>query len=268
MRGDGAHAFGAAVDVQAGGADLASRTTPTRRRWPRRSPASRRSPGPGYAGVVRVAGAKMAKSAGNLVLVEELLADYPAAAVRLLILDRRWHEDWDYAARAGRGRRPAGSDRRGGGPSRTGPGGSRRRGRHRGAGRPRRRPRRPHGLAHRRNRRWPRRPFPRLPPRPLVTAPPRPGPPPRPPPRPGLGPAPACPAPAPSAAPGLYGQRNWEHMPQFLCPSHARRGLGGGGAGGREDGQDLGRAGAAHRGSRRSSVPRASGSPGRSSRSP
>ena len=66
----------------------------------------------------------MAKSAGNLVLVKELLADHPAAAVRLLILDRRWHEDWDYdrasldaaaarleriAAAAGRpGRHPAG----------------------------------------------------------------------------------------------------------------------------------------------------------------
>ena len=41
------HAFGAAVDVQAGGVTCASRTTPTRRRWPRRSPASPRSPGPG-----------------------------------------------------------------------------------------------------------------------------------------------------------------------------------------------------------------------------
>jgi cysteinyl-tRNA synthetase len=52
------------------------------------------------AGVVRVAGAKMAKSTGNLVLVREILAEYPAAAVRLLILDRPWNQDWDYA-RAG-----------------------------------------------------------------------------------------------------------------------------------------------------------------------
>ena len=29
-------------------------------------------------------------------LVGDLLAGYPAAAVRLLILDRRWDEDWDY----------------------------------------------------------------------------------------------------------------------------------------------------------------------------
>jgi cysteinyl-tRNA synthetase len=48
------------------------------------------------AGVVTVGGAKMAKSTGNLVLVSDLLADHSAAAVRLLILDRPWHEDWDY----------------------------------------------------------------------------------------------------------------------------------------------------------------------------
>jgi cysteinyl-tRNA synthetase len=38
----------------------------------------------------------MAKSAGNLVLVSDLVRDYPAAAVRLLILDRRWDADWDF----------------------------------------------------------------------------------------------------------------------------------------------------------------------------
>ena len=119
------YAFGAAVDVQAGGADL---------RFPHHaSQAALAETFTGVtpfararlnAGVVRVAGAKMAKSVGNLVLVKELLADYPAAAVRLLILDRRWYEDWDYdrasldaaaarleriAAAAGRpGRDPAG----------------------------------------------------------------------------------------------------------------------------------------------------------------
>jgi cysteinyl-tRNA synthetase len=40
-----------------------------------------------------VAGAKMAKSAGNLVLAGDLLEDYPGAAIRLLILDRRWDAD-------------------------------------------------------------------------------------------------------------------------------------------------------------------------------
>ena len=48
-------------------------------------------------GVVRVAGAKMAKSTGNLVLVSELLKEHSAAAVRLLILDRRWDQDWDFS---------------------------------------------------------------------------------------------------------------------------------------------------------------------------
>jgi cysteinyl-tRNA synthetase len=38
----------------------------------------------------------MAKSAGNLVLLDELLAGHPAAVVRLMILDRPWAESWDY----------------------------------------------------------------------------------------------------------------------------------------------------------------------------
>ena len=50
--------------------------------------------------MVRVAGAKMAKSAGNLVLVSDLLKEHSAAAIRLLILDRRWDQDWDFS-RAG-----------------------------------------------------------------------------------------------------------------------------------------------------------------------
>ncbi len=91
------HAFGPAVDVQAGGGDL---------RFPHHAcqaamaealtgvaPFARAGLN---AGTVRVAGAKMAKSAGNLVLVTDLLRDYPAAAIRLLILDRRWDRDWDY----------------------------------------------------------------------------------------------------------------------------------------------------------------------------
>ncbi len=92
------HEFGPAIDVQAGGGDL---------RFPHHAyqaalaeaftgvtPFSRARLN---AGVVQVAGAKMAKSAGNLVLVSELLKEYPAAAVRLLILDRRWDQDWDFS---------------------------------------------------------------------------------------------------------------------------------------------------------------------------
>ncbi|HEY7143681.1 MAG TPA: cysteine--tRNA ligase [Streptosporangiaceae bacterium] len=91
------HAFGPTVDVQAGGGDL---------RFPHHAyqaalaealtgvtPFARARL---QAGVVRIGGAKMAKSAGNLVLVRELLASYPAAAVRLLILGRPWAQDWDY----------------------------------------------------------------------------------------------------------------------------------------------------------------------------
>lgn len=47
-------------------------------------------------GTVTLDGAKMAKSVGNLVLVSELLSHYPAAAVRLLLLNRPWRQTWDF----------------------------------------------------------------------------------------------------------------------------------------------------------------------------
>jgi cysteinyl-tRNA synthetase len=50
-------------------------------------------------GMVRVNGAKMAKSTGNLVLVTDVLRDHPAAALRLCLLDRPWADSWDYATR-------------------------------------------------------------------------------------------------------------------------------------------------------------------------
>jgi cysteinyl-tRNA synthetase len=89
--------FGAGVDVHAGGADLRfphhayqaamaeafTGVRPYARAWL-------------HPGTVRVEGAKMAKSTGNLVLVRDLVDDHPAAAVRLMILDRPWSEDWDY----------------------------------------------------------------------------------------------------------------------------------------------------------------------------
>jgi cysteinyl-tRNA synthetase len=90
--------FGTGVDVHAGGADLRfphhayhaamaeafTGVRPYARTWL-------------HAGTVRIDGAKMAKSAGNLVLARDLLADHPAAAVRLMILDRPWHDDWEYS---------------------------------------------------------------------------------------------------------------------------------------------------------------------------
>jgi L-cysteine:1D-myo-inositol 2-amino-2-deoxy-alpha-D-glucopyranoside ligase len=48
-------------------------------------------------GTVSFAGAKMAKSTGNLVLVTDLLdADVPAAAIRLLLLNRSWGRPWEF----------------------------------------------------------------------------------------------------------------------------------------------------------------------------
>ncbi len=89
--------FGPAVDVHAGGLDLRfphhayhaamaeafTGVRPYARAW-------------FHAGVVTIGGAKMAKSAGNLILLDDLLAKYPAGAVRLMILDRPWGESWDY----------------------------------------------------------------------------------------------------------------------------------------------------------------------------
>jgi cysteinyl-tRNA synthetase len=89
--------FGPAMDIHAGGADLRyphhayhaamaeafTGVRPHTRAW-------------FHSGVVTIDGAKMAKSAGNLVLLDKLLAGHPPAVVRLLILDRPWWENWDY----------------------------------------------------------------------------------------------------------------------------------------------------------------------------
>jgi cysteinyl-tRNA synthetase len=89
--------FGVGVDIHAGGADLRfphhachaamaeafTGVRPYARAWL-------------HAGTVTIDGVKMAKSAGNLVLLEDLLAEHPAAVVRLMILDRRWPASWEY----------------------------------------------------------------------------------------------------------------------------------------------------------------------------
>ncbi|MGH3912849.1 MAG: cysteine--tRNA ligase [Pseudonocardiaceae bacterium] len=49
-------------------------------------------------GTVMVDGAKMAKSAGNLVLVSDVLTSHPAPAVRLLLMDQPWQQTWDFHA--------------------------------------------------------------------------------------------------------------------------------------------------------------------------
>jgi cysteinyl-tRNA synthetase len=90
--------FGSGVDVHAGGADLRfphhayqaamaeafSGVRPYARAWL-------------HPGTVRIGGLKMAKSAGNLVLVRDLAERHSPAAVRLMILDRPWAEEWDYS---------------------------------------------------------------------------------------------------------------------------------------------------------------------------
>lgn len=91
------HAFGPAIDVHAGGADLHfphhAYQAALSERFSGVTPFARARL---EVGVVMLAGAKMAKSTGNLVLVSDLLTRYSAAAVRLLILDRPWAATWDY----------------------------------------------------------------------------------------------------------------------------------------------------------------------------
>jgi cysteinyl-tRNA synthetase len=89
--------LGGVVDVLAGGADLAfphhayqaamAEAATGVNRFARRQV---------HVGTVRLDGAKMAKSTGNLVLVSDLLSRASGAAVRLMLLDRRWDEAWEY----------------------------------------------------------------------------------------------------------------------------------------------------------------------------
>lgn len=89
--------FGPSVDVLVGGADLefphhayqsamveaATSVAPFARRGM-------------HVGAVHHNGRKMAKSTGNLILVDDLLRSYPSAAIRLLLLDRAWQTEWEY----------------------------------------------------------------------------------------------------------------------------------------------------------------------------
>jgi cysteinyl-tRNA synthetase len=90
--------FGSSIDLHCGGADLAyphhacetalaeaaTGVAPFSRGWLR-------------AGTVQIGGAKMAKSTGNLVLVDDLLREHTGAAIRLLCLNRPWAQAWSYS---------------------------------------------------------------------------------------------------------------------------------------------------------------------------
>ncbi|MGH3743862.1 MAG: cysteine--1-D-myo-inosityl 2-amino-2-deoxy-alpha-D-glucopyranoside ligase [Mycobacteriales bacterium] len=89
--------FGPSVDLHCGGADLAyphhacesalaeaaTGVAPFARAWLR-------------AGTVNVDGVKMAKSTGNLVLVDDLLRTHSPSALRHLCLNRSWAQPWTY----------------------------------------------------------------------------------------------------------------------------------------------------------------------------
>jgi cysteinyl-tRNA synthetase len=93
--------FGTSVDVVVGGEDLtyphhayqaamaeaASGVAPFARREV-------------HIGAVHKDGRKMAKSTGNMTLVRELVSAHRPAAVRLMLLNRTWHETWEYDDRA------------------------------------------------------------------------------------------------------------------------------------------------------------------------
>lgn len=89
--------LGGVVDVLAGGADLAYPHHAYQAAMAQAATGSGPFARRGFAvGTVGLAGAKMAKSTGNLVLVGDLLRDHPAAAVRLMLLDRPWAGAWDF----------------------------------------------------------------------------------------------------------------------------------------------------------------------------
>lgn len=89
--------FGPTVDLHVGGEDLAfphhvyeaaqaeayTGVRPFARAWM-------------HVGSVLVEGDKMAKSAGNLIYVNEVLDRYPPGALRLLILSRHYSEPWEF----------------------------------------------------------------------------------------------------------------------------------------------------------------------------
>ena len=88
--------FGASVDVLVGGADLVFPHHAYQTRMVETtSGAMPFAQSVVHVGEVRVEGRKMAKSAGNLVLVADLLERFSGSALRLALLHRRWSEPWE-----------------------------------------------------------------------------------------------------------------------------------------------------------------------------
>jgi cysteinyl-tRNA synthetase len=89
--------LGSGIDVLVGGADLAfphhAYQAAMATAASTVSPFARRVV---HVGAVHRDGVKMSKSLGNLVLVSDLLREHSPAAVRMLLLDRRWAEPWEY----------------------------------------------------------------------------------------------------------------------------------------------------------------------------
>ncbi|MCV2487830.1 cysteine--tRNA ligase [Geodermatophilus sp. YIM 151500] len=92
-------ALGASVDVLVGGLDLTFPHHAYQSAMVEAAtgvvPFARRDM---HVGTVGLGGAKMAKSTGNLVLIADLLATRPPAAIRLMTLDRPWARSWDFTA--------------------------------------------------------------------------------------------------------------------------------------------------------------------------
>ena len=90
--------LGAGFDVQGGGADL---TFPHHETCAAAAAATGQLHAGAYvlAGMVSLAGAKMSKSLGNLVMVSQLRADgHEPMAVRLALLGHHYREDWEWTA--------------------------------------------------------------------------------------------------------------------------------------------------------------------------
>ncbi|MEC7163012.1 MAG: cysteine--tRNA ligase [Pseudomonadota bacterium] len=91
-----AHHFGPTIDIHGGGVDL---QFPHHENECAQSRCAHNAPLARYwlhNGMLNMAGEKMSKSRGNIKLVDELLADYPAEAVRLALLQGHYRQPLDF----------------------------------------------------------------------------------------------------------------------------------------------------------------------------